>query len=595
MISIKRTVAILAAAATMMAQPVSVIAATPGDNLTPQFEITEDNTYSVLTTNAVTASDPAVTSAGTAAVAADQSGTTVVAGSVADPSGALTAADPGETTAVVSTDSANAVTSSDPGVSPAGEATTTSTTTAEASTTEAAATTASATSASTGAMSSSKTLPTVDPTDVDTIRNTYMNVPSDGNMEADPVLDMVPLGSYFLYDGAGKRIDWGTTSVNNSFAYSQNGFTSFMLEHANVGRWYYRTYSKSTGWGPWATSKEQTPNQGIVSAMQIRVKGYTHNLGDLYYRAVLNDGTVTDWAKEGQAVGSIGDDRYIVAIKLALWKKGVAFYDSTEKPMANANNEGVFFTSSGAVYSTADGRSYTGWGFDGDSNQYYFNNGVAVTGWNVIDGYNIYFDENGVALKDLSGVMGNPGSYAIKINKATRTMYILAKDASGNFTIPYKTLMVTVGDDTPIGSFSIYEKYRWHFMHTDCYCQFLSRFKGHYLLHSLLYTKPDHNTMDAIYYNYMDDSMSGGCVRLRAVDCAWIYNNCANGTTVTIYNDKWDKGPIEKDAIQQAIPRDQTYDPTDPVVTAAQDAAAKAAAEAAAAEATAATGEGEPQ
>ena len=33
MISMKRTVAILAAAATMMAQPMSVLAATPGDNL----------------------------------------------------------------------------------------------------------------------------------------------------------------------------------------------------------------------------------------------------------------------------------------------------------------------------------------------------------------------------------------------------------------------------------------------------------------------------------------------------------------------------------------------------------------------------------
>ncbi len=561
MISIKRTVAILAAATTVMAQPLAVLAATPGDNLTPQFEITEDNTYSALANNVVTATDPSITSTDYAA-----STGTVEAGLTTDPT----------------TTATQVTTASDPT-----SATGTSTTSASATT---------ATSAS-GVMASSKTLPVVDPTDVDTIKSTYMTVPSTGNMEADPILDMVPLGSYFIYDASGNRLDWGTTSVNDSFAYSQIGFTSFMLEHANVGRWYYRTYNKDTGWGPWATSKEATPNQGIVSSIQIRVKGYTHNLGDLYYRAVLNDGTVTDWAKEGQAVGSIGDDRYIVAIKLALWKKGVEFYDSTEKPMANASNEGVYWTSTGAVYATADGRSYTGWGFDGDSNQYYFNNGVAVTGWNVIDGYNIYFDESGVALKDLSGVMGTPGSYAIKVNKATRTMYILAKDASGNFTIPYKTLMVTVGDDTPIGSFSIYEKYRWHFMHTDCYTQFLSRFKGHYLLHSLLYTSPDYNTMDAIYYNYMDDSMSGGCVRLRAVDCAWIYNNCPNGTTVTIYNDKWDKGPIEKDAIQQAIPRNQTFDPTDPIVTAAQDAAAAQAAAqaAAAAESEAAAGSGEPQ
>ncbi|WP_242840048.1 L,D-transpeptidase [Oribacterium sp. FC2011] len=585
MISMKRTVAILAAAA-MMVQPMSVLAATPGDNLVPQFEITDDTTTnsSVITTNAVTASDPAVTSdqvidqSQTGVIVQDSSAGSITPGAVEGPTGD------------------NAVISADPQTTTESTGTPDNTETVTGNTLPAATTTQSTGSFAdnSGASSSSKTLPVVDPTDVEGIRYKYMTTPNEGNMEADPVLNLVPMGSYFIYDGSGKRLDWGTTSKNDSFAYSSIGFTSFMLEHANVGRWYYRTYSNGTGWGPWATSKEATPNQGIISAMQIRVKGYTHNLGDLYYRALLNDGTVTDWAKEGQAVGSIGDDRYIVGIKLALWKKGVQFFDSTEKPMTNASNEGVYHTSSGTIYVTADGRSYTGWGFDSDSNQYYFNDGVAVTGWNVVNGYNIYFDENGVALKDLSEVMGAPGAYALRINKATRTMYVLAQDSTGNFTIPYKTLMVTVGDDTPIGSFSIYEKYRWHFMHTDCYCQFLSRFKGHYLLHSLLYSRPDYNTMDAIYYNYMDDSMSGGCIRLRAVDCAWIYNNCPNGTTVTVYNDKWDKGPIEKDAIQQAIPRNQTFDPTDPLVTAAQDAAAKAAAEAAAAAAASETG-GEPQ
>ena len=571
MISMKRTVALLAAAA-MMAQPLSAYAASPADNIPGAVMETEAAETTAAQTNVYTAEDPAAATNGTAVI---------------------------EETAANADTSANPIETNGPTIdAPTGAVETEADTTASGT---AAATGGAITSTGSLKSSSSKTLPTVDPTDVDTIRTAYMTTPGEGNMEPDPVLDLVPLGSYFIYDGSGNSIDWGTTSKNDSFAYSAIGFTSFMLEHANVGRWYYRTYSNGTGWGPWATSKESTPNQGIVSAIQIRVKGYTHNLGDLYYRAVLNDGTVTDWAPEGQAVGSIGDDRYIIAIKLALWKKGVEFYDATEKPMANDSNEGVFWTENGATYVTADGRSYTGWGFDGDSNQYYFNNGVAVTGWNVIDGYNIYFDDSGVALKDLSGVMGNPGAYAIRINKATRTMYVLAQDASGNFTIPYKTLMVTVGDDTPIGSFSIYEKYRWHFMHTDCYCQFLSRFKGHFLLHSLLYTRPDYNTMDAIYYNYMDDSMSGGCVRLRAVDCAWIYNNCPNGTTVTIYNNKWDKGPIEKDAIQQAIPRNQTFDPTDPLVTAAQDAAAaqaaleKAQAAAAEAESAAAAGEGEPQ
>ena len=550
--SMKRTLAIVAAAAMMMAQPLTTLAATPGDNLTPQFEI-HDSSETV----------PAVN------VANQNTGTTT------NTAGTATTT---QVTAVTPAPAGNG--EFGPAQGPMAPATGTQT----------------GTTNGVPVMNGSKILPKINP-EVETIRP-YMTVDGTGDMQADPVLNLIPLGTYFLKDANGNRIDWATTVKNESFAYAANGFTSFYLEHAGIGRWYYRTYTANAGWGPWAASKENTPNQGIVSAMQLRVKGYSHKFGTLYYRAVLNDGTVTDWAREGQAVGVIGDpNRYICGIKLALWRNDVPFPYETAKPLDNTSSEGVLITSEGARYLTGDDRAYTGWGFDGDSNQYYFVDGVAVTGWHAIDGYNIYFDENGVALKDLSGVIGAQSSYAIRINKATRTAYVMTKDASGNFTIPYKTLMVTVGTDTPLGSFKIYAKYRWHFMHKDCYCQFLSRFNGPYLLHSLLYTSPDHNTMDAINYNYMDDAVSGGCIRLKAVDAAWIYNNCGSGTPVIVYNDMWDKGPIEKDAIEQAIPRDQTYDPTDPVVTAQQDAAARAAEQKAVqeAESAAAAGQGEPQ
>jgi hypothetical protein len=295
----------------------------------------------------------------------------------------------------------------------------------------------------------------------------------------------------------------------------------------------------------------------------------------------LNDGTLTDWAPEGMSVGTMGDDRYIVALKLALVPKGSQFFGSTEKPMAGSSNDGVVKTAEGVIYQSGDGTPYTGTAFDSDSNQYYFENGVAVKGWHEVDGFNVYFDENGIASKDLTNVMGLQSSYAIRVNKATRSLYVLAKDSSGHYTIPFKTMMVTVGTDTPLGNFSISEQLRWHFMHTDCYTQYLSRFYGHFLFHSLLYSKPDNHTLDAIYYNYMDDSISGGCVRLRAADCAWIYNNCKKGTQVTIYSDPWDKGPVEKDAIDQAIPRDQNYDPTDPLIVAGNAAAEQQAAAAA--------------
>ena len=104
-------------------------------------------------------------------------------------------------------------------------------------------------------------------------------------------------------------------------------------------------------------------------------------------------------------------------------------------------------------------------------------------------------------------------------------------------------------------------------MHDNVYCQFLSRFKDGYIIHSLIYyDKADSNRLDASTYNYIDDARSDGCLRLRAGDAAWVYYNTKMNTPVTIYNDPTNKGPVEKDAIEQPIPANQTYDPTDPIM-----------------------------
>ena len=527
MMKLRHKLAFVGALTFIMSSPLTALAATPGDNLTPQFQITDETTA--------------------AAVQNTADGSNATNSGAASQQSAQLAQQPDNTSAQQP--------AQPPVQNPALPAQTTS-----------------------GLASSNGQLPKVELT-TDAIRP-YMTVPASHSMSPDPVLDLVPLASYFLYNEGNTMVDFGYTSVNDSFAFSPNGFNRLMLEQGGVGRWYYRTYAGGK-WGPWGSSKDQTPNQGLVQAVQIRTKGYTHKLGDLYTRAVLNDGTLTDWAPEGMSVGTMGDDRYIVALKLALVPKGSQFFGSTEKPMAGASNDGVVKTAEGVIYQSGDGTPYTGTAFDSDSNQYYFENGVAVKGWHEVDGFNVYFDENGIASKDLTNVMGLQSSYAIRVNKATRSLYVLAKDSSGHYTIPFKTMMVTVGTDTPLGNFSISEQLRWHFMHTDCYTQYLSRFYGHFLFHSLLYSKPDNHTLDAIYYNYMDDSISGGCVRLRAADCAWIYNNCKKGTQVTIYSDPWDKGPVEKDAIDQAIPRDQNYDPTDPLIVAGNATAEQQAAAAA--------------
>ena len=62
----------------------------------------------------------------------------------------------------------------------------------------------------------------------------------------------------------------------------------------------------------------------------------------------------------------------------------------------------------------------------------------------------------------------------------------------------------------------------------------------------------------------LGSAASRGCVRLQTEDAKWIYDNCAAGTRVTIY-DSDDPGPLGKpERLVDAVPEDCGWDPTDP-------------------------------
>ncbi len=362
----------------------------------------------------------------------------------------------------------------------------------------------------------------------------------------------------------------GAPSNAQAFAYSPSGFPRLQIHHSGIGRYYARAFNMNSGWSPWINSGEATPNgdqNNKVQAVQIRAKGYGGVLNDIYYKAVLSNGAVTGWGKNGQTVGTIGTDAYIVALKVVMWDKTKEFPESTTGLLLAPFYDGVYRDESGALrYSRADDAAHTGWGAENNT-FYYFKDGVVQTGWQYIDGYKYYFAEDGQLVTDLEPIMGLTNDYVIKYNKATATMYIMARDGANGYIIPFKTFMSTDGPDTPLGSYKIYAKYAWKFMHDDIYCQYLSRFFNGFIIHSLIYyDKPSSYALDANTYNYMDIAQSGGCLRLRAGDAAWVYHNCKMGTPVMTYSNLHEKGPVEKPAIDTPIPTSQKFDPTDPVV-----------------------------
>lgn len=152
--------------------------------------------------------------------------------------------------------------------------------------------------------------------------------------------------------------------------------------------------------------------------------------------------------------------------------------------------------------------------------------------------------------------------YLIKVNKQQNCITVYGADENGNYNIPYKAMVCSAGNDTPLGEFNTSARYDWKILKGDVWGQYSTRIVGHILFHSVPYRSRAKNTLIAKYYNKLGTIASAGCIRLTTIDAKWIFDNCPIGTTVIIYNDS-DPGPLGKPSAIK-ITNDNGWDPTDP-------------------------------
>lgn len=163
----------------------------------------------------------------------------------------------------------------------------------------------------------------------------------------------------------------------------------------------------------------------------------------------------------------------------------------------------------------------------------------------------------------------NGRPYYIMVNRAQSTVTVYSLDEEGYYTVPVKAMICSTGRKghaTPTGTFSIGGRWTWVHMLDNSYGQYCTQIKGNILFHSVCYTRKDPSTLMTEEYNGLGAPASLGCVRLQTVDAKWIYDNCAAGTKVTVY-DGADPGPLGKPAkFIDYISEEQAngWDPTDP-------------------------------
>lgn len=159
--------------------------------------------------------------------------------------------------------------------------------------------------------------------------------------------------------------------------------------------------------------------------------------------------------------------------------------------------------------------------------------------------------------------------FLIKINRAAGTTTIYGRNQKGVYNIPYKAFRCSVGNPisyTPLGKFKTSDMYSWCLMVDGSYAQYAIRIDGQIMLHSVCYHSMNPGDLKYEDFNKLGSPCSLGCIRFACGDIKWIYDNCRPGTTVVIYDDKDNPGPLGKPKQIKINPDspNRGWDPTDP-------------------------------
>lgn len=158
--------------------------------------------------------------------------------------------------------------------------------------------------------------------------------------------------------------------------------------------------------------------------------------------------------------------------------------------------------------------------------------------------------------------------YEIRVNRAANCVTVYEKDEAGAYTVPVKAMACSCGIEpgsTPLGTFSTSDYYEWRLMVDNTYGQYAVRFVDRILFHSIPYVEDSADTLVTEEFNKLGEPASHGCVRLTASDAKWIYDNCEKGTTVIVYDDAENPGPLGKPETMEILEGHPygNWDPTD--------------------------------
>ncbi len=367
-------------------------------------------------------------------------------------------------------------------------------------------------------------------------------------------------------------VDGSSAYVISDVVYGVNGEilrAGFSLSPDVNGTLTYGVYVNTAGFTPWQADGAYVggiEDSTHIQEIQMALTGDAGKEYDVWYSGTSMFAGQHGWACNEQRMGTIGRNDYLTSIEVVILPKGSMAPGTTEGRFYSDHSDFIHISDIGTTYEGG----YTGW-VDHDGARYYFVDGEALSGgWHEVDGYYFFFNNSGALIQNVDDVIGKQSSYMIAVNKAANCATIYTKGPEGEYNVPVFSMLTSTGSDTPLGTFYTPEKYRWRFMINDTYTQWATRINGGVLFHSITYETTDPHTLITDGFNLLGVTESHGCVRLLAKNAKWVYDNCALGTRVDVYNDVLVPGPFFK-PYQKWIPADQNFDPTDPSLDDAVD------------------------
>ena len=156
-------------------------------------------------------------------------------------------------------------------------------------------------------------------------------------------------------------------------------------------------------------------------------------------------------------------------------------------------------------------------------------------------------------------------AYKIMVNRAANCVTVYAKGEDGQFNVPVRALVCSVGREghaTPLGNYKTSDYYPWGYMVDGSYGRYCIRFNRGILFHSVPYFSKNPADLEWEQYNKLGEPASLGCVRLAWADAKWLYETCGRGTQVVVYDDAENPGPLGKPSEMKILEENPKWDPT---------------------------------